>query len=206
VIASLRRRLFAAVYDRCSSGEEAVLAPIRQRIVGQAHGDVLEIGAGTGVDLAFYAPDARLTVFEANPWMAARLKQKAASRGREVRVDMASGPDLPYADAQFDSVVVTMVLCSVTRPAHVLAEIRRVLRPGGSLYFLEHVAAPDERVRRWQRRLNPLQRFLADGCELDRDTASTIRDAGFAAVDMEVLDPAGLASLTRHMICGVARA
>jgi ubiquinone/menaquinone biosynthesis C-methylase UbiE len=189
-----------------SRGAELVLAPIRQRIVGQAHGEVLEIGAGTGVNLAFYAPDACLTMFEASPWMAARLKQKAASRGREVRVDLASGPDLPYADAQFDSVVATLVLCSVTEPAHVLAEIRRVLRPGGALYFLEHVAAPDERVRRWQHRLNPLQRFLADGCELDRDTTTAIRVAGFSAVEIEVLEPAELPSLTRHMIGGAARA
>lgn len=189
-----------------SRHEELVLAPIRQRIVGQAHGEVLEIGAGTGVNLAFYVPDARLTVFEASPWMAARLEQKAASRGRAVRVDLASGPDLPYADAQFDSVVATLVLCSVAEPARILAEIRRVLRPGGALYFLEHVAARDERVRRWQHRLTPLQRFIADGCELNRDTASAIRGAGFSAVEIEVLEPVELPSLTRQMIGGAARA
>ena len=132
---SLRRRLFAAVYDRLSAGAEEALAPLRTRTAGRAHGAVLEI-----VDVA-----------------------------------EAQGARLPYPDAAFDAVVASLVLCSVDDQRTVLAEVRRVLRPGGHFLFLEHVAAASPRVRAWQRRLSPVQRFFADGCELDHDTASPIR-------------------------------
>jgi SAM-dependent methyltransferase len=204
---ALRRRLFAALYDRMSRRGEVLLAPLRQQIVGRAHGNVLEIGAGTGANLPHYGPDVSLTMFEPNPWMAKRLKQKAVSYGREIEVDIAdAGRNLPYADGRFDAAVATLVLCSVADPVHVLAEIRRVLRPGGQFHFLEHVAAQDDALRKWQRRLTPVQRFFADGCELDRDTGWAITNAGFASVEMEVLELAGLPALTRSMISGVARA
>ena len=204
--ASLRRRLFARVYDRMSTRGEAVLAPLRREIVGAARGSILELGAGTGANLPYYAPDVELTVFEPNPWMAAQLERKAARWQRRVRIDVASGVTLPYPDARFDAVVATMVLCSVTDQAAVLGEIRRVLRAGGQFHFLEHVAAPTAGVRAWQRRLNPLQRFFADGCELDRDTESAIRDAKFASTQIQTLELIDLPQFTRHMIAGVARA
>jgi ubiquinone/menaquinone biosynthesis C-methylase UbiE len=204
--ASLRRRLFASAYDRMSTRGETVLAPLRREVVSAARGSVLEIGVGTGANLPFYAPDVELTAFEPNPWMAAQLERKAARFGRRVQIDVAGGATLPYVDAQFDAVVATFVLCSVADQPAVLAEIRRVLRGGGQFYFLEHVAAPTAGVRAWQRRLNPLQRFFADGCELDRDTESAIRNAGFASTQVQVLELHDLPQLTRHMIAGVARA
>jgi ubiquinone/menaquinone biosynthesis C-methylase UbiE len=201
---ALRRGLFAAVYDRCTAGAEASLAPLRGRVVGRASGAVLEIGAGTGANLPYYPREAQLTVFEPNPAMAVRLQRKASARGQRVQVDVAEAGRLPYSDAAFDAVVATFVLCSVTDQAAVLAEIRRVLRPGGEFHFLEHVAATDPRVRRWQQRLNPLQRLFADGCELDRDTASALHAAGFASTHLEEVDVPDLPELTRHLIVGVA--
>jgi SAM-dependent methyltransferase len=203
---SLRRRLFAALYDPLTSGMESILVPLRERTAGRAQGDVLEIGAGTGANLAYYPNDARLTAFENNASMASRLKTKAARAGREVRVDVAEGGRLPYGDASFDAVVSSMVLCSVADQAHVLSEVRRVLRPGGQFLFLEHVASPSARVRTWQRRLNPIQRFFADGCELDRDTAAAIRNAGFASTTIDELDLPRFPALTGHVIVGVALA
>jgi ubiquinone/menaquinone biosynthesis C-methylase UbiE len=205
--AQLGKRLFAAVYDRLSRESEVLLTPLRRRAIGWAHGGVLEIGAGTGANLPFYGPDVRLTVFEPNPWMAKRLTEKALSYGQEVQVDVqGEGTNLPYADGLFDAVVATFVLCSVAEPAQALNEIRRVLRPGGQFHFLEHVAAPDDNLRKWQRRLTPLQRFFVDGCELDRETARAIANASFASVDLEVLELAELPALTRRMIIGTARA
>jgi SAM-dependent methyltransferase len=172
--------------------------------VGRARGAVLELGAGTGANLPYYPDGVSLTAFETNPSMAVRLQRKAAQRRRPVEVDVAETGRLPYRDASFDTVVATLVLCSVPDQAAVLAEVRRVLRPGGEFLFLEHVAASRPRVRQWQRRLNPLQRFLADGCELDRDTASAIRAAGFAAVEIEAADVPHLPELIGHVILGVA--
>jgi SAM-dependent methyltransferase len=203
---SLRRRLFAALYDRLTSSEEIALAPFRERTAGRVHGDVLELGAGTGANLPFYARDVRLVVFEPNAAMASRLEKRAARLGIPVQVDVTRQDRLPYADASFDAVVATFVLCSVDDVAGVLNEVRRVLRPGGRFWFIEHVAADEPGVRRWQRRLNPIQRFLADGCELDRQTGSAIDAAPFreASIEAALLDGAG--ALTRHLIVGSALA
>ena len=185
--ASLRRRLFARLYDRLSARAEVVLAPLRREIVGAAHGSVLEIGAGTGMNLPYYAPDVELTVFEPNPWMAEQLERKAAHVGTARARRCRRCGTLPYPDARFDAVVATFVLCSVADQHAALAEVQRVLRAGGQFHFLEHVAAPNAGVRAWQRRLTPVQRFFADGCELDRDTAQAIRTRTFATTDIQVL-------------------
>ncbi len=195
---------YAATYDRLNSSPE--LAPLRARVAGRAHGDVLEIGAGTGANLPFYPADAHLSAVEPNPHMAVRLQAKAAARGRAVAVAIRRGEDLPYPDRSFDVVISTLVLCSVADQSLVLREIRRVLRPGGRFLFLEHVASDDERVRRWPRRLNPLSRLLNDGCTLDRDTAAAIRAAGFTSVDIEDTQLAAAAAISRRLIAGQARA
>jgi ubiquinone/menaquinone biosynthesis C-methylase UbiE len=167
---------------------------------------VLEIGAGTGANLPYYPLDAQLTVLEPNPSMAARLRRKAELLGRVVQVDVHEGDRLPYADSTFDAVVVSLVLCSVADQQAMLAEVKRVLRSGGVFLFMEHVAARDERIRTWQRRLTPIQRFVADGCELDRDTGAAIRAASFASAQVEEVDVSGLPALTRHVVTGSATA
>jgi SAM-dependent methyltransferase len=136
--------------------------------------------------------------------MASRLERRAAALGRSVRVDLGQADRLPYADSSFDAVVVSFVLCSVSDAASTLSEVRRVVRPGGTFWFLEHVAAADPRVLQWQRRLNPIQRFLADGCELDRDTGAAIRAAGFAVTQIDEVEQADAPAITRHLIVGSA--
>jgi len=145
---------------------------------------VLEIGAGTGTNLPYYGADVHLALLEPSPYMARRLEQKAQALGRRATVVQESGERLPFADAAFDSVVCTFVLCSVDDVPQVLREVRRVLRPGGAFYFLEHVAAPGGWTRRLQAWLTPAQRLLVDGCRLDRDTGLAIQAAGFSHTEV----------------------
>jgi len=178
--------LFAAVYDRFTAGAEAAgLSKRRKDLLAAARGRVLEIGAGTGANLAFY-PDAvqTLTLAEPEPPMAKRLARRVANQTRAASIIGAPAEQLPFPDASFDTVVVTLVLCTVTDPARALAEIRRVLAPGGRLLFLEHVRSDDPRIARWQDRLNGLNQIIAHGCHCNRATLDAIRAAGFTIVDV----------------------
>jgi ubiquinone/menaquinone biosynthesis C-methylase UbiE len=171
----------AWVYDRTlASAEQACLADWRRELLGPAQGDVLEIGAGTGVNVAHYpAAVRRLVLAEPDAGMRARLKRRVAERPDVTVVD-ATAEALPLPDRAFDFVVSTLVLCSVDSPARSLAEVWRVLRPGGRLLFLEHVAAEEAPGRqRWQRWLEPAWRCMAGNCHLTRRTAETIAEMGF---------------------------
>ena len=142
---SISGRIFAAAYDRMSAGsEKAGLADHRLKLIAGARGRVLEIGAGTGANLAFYGDAVEsLTVVEPDAPMAERLERKAEQLGRPVELVRAPAEELPFADDSFDVVVSTLVLCTVGDQAKALAELRRVLKPGGRLLFIEHVRAED---------------------------------------------------------------
>lgn len=191
-IATAWDRVVAGAYDRVLAGaERAGLAADRAALLADATGHVLEIGPGTGANLAYLPPDAsRVTLVEPSPAMRARLRTRiaAGTDAHDVRPPLevlaASGDRLPVPDASVDTVVMTLVLCSVPDPAAVLAEVRRVLVPGGRLLLLEHVAAPDARRRRLQRALTPVWRRVAQGCHLDRDTRAALRAAGFDDADV----------------------
>ncbi len=152
-------RFFAAIWDRMiAASEEAGLADMRAETVRQARGRTLELGAGTGNNLDYYTPEVtELVLTEPDPHMAKRLRKHLAERPPDVgSVEVVEAPaeSLPYDDASFDSIVSTLVLCSVHDPAVVARELARLLRPGGRLLYLEHVRDPDEgRLARWQDRL-----------------------------------------------------
>jgi ubiquinone/menaquinone biosynthesis C-methylase UbiE len=176
----------AAIYDRFMRGsEEACLRAWRGELLGEAAGDVLEIGAGTGANLPHYGDAVqRLVLAEPDRHMRAKLEArlKRTPRRRTQRLETSAAPSdaLPFADASFDAVVSTLVLCSVADVARTLAEIRRVLRPGGRLLFLEHVAADEDPSRlAWQRRVEPAWKLVAGNCHLTRRTAEAIRAARF---------------------------
>lgn len=174
----------AATYDRFTARTEAAgLAEWRRDLLADLRGDVLEIGAGTGRNLRWYpATVTGLVMTEPDPFMRARLAAKVTdARGPDV-VTVLDHPAerLRFDDGSFDAVVSTLVLCSVADPAATLAEIFRVLRPGGRLVYLEHVAAIDApRTMRWQRRFEPVWRRVADNCHLTRSTEQAIATAGF---------------------------
>ena len=173
---SLWGRIFAAGYDTFQASiERNFMGRIRDDLLAQASGSVIEIGAGTGVNLSHYPPSVtRLVCTEPEEPMARRLRRKAYELGRDVEVVEAPAESLPFADDAFDTAVATLVLCTVSDPAKALREIARVLRPGGRLIFIEHVRSPEPRLARWQDRLHPLWVRFGHGCHCNRPTLETI--------------------------------
>jgi ubiquinone/menaquinone biosynthesis C-methylase UbiE len=184
----------AALYDRVmASLEGARLAQWRRELLCGLSGRVLEIGAGTGRNLEWYPPAVtELVLAEPDRHMRARLAATASAwtgnvpggsaraGGAALQVVDAPAEALPFPDGHFNAVVSTLVLCSVYHPRQAAAEMRRVLGPGGCLFVIEHVAAgPASRAWRWQARVEPVWKRLAGNCHLTRDTASTLREAGF---------------------------
>lgn len=169
-------RAFSAIYDRgLRASEEAGLSQMRREVLAQASGRTAEVGAGTGLNLGLYPAEvSELTLIEPDPHMLKKLRFKLASSGGEVSAIQAPAESLPFADSSIDTVVFTLVLCTVPNPAAALAESARVLRPGGRLLFVEHVRSRDPSLARWQDRLEKPWRFLGDGCHCNRDTAAAI--------------------------------
>jgi len=180
-------RVFAAMYDRSlKATEEAGLRQMRRELLAGARGRVLELGAGTGVNLDLYPQGiADLTLVEPDPHMAKRLRAKLADSRHAATVVEAPAEGLPFEEGRFDTVVATLVLCTVPDPAATLAEAARVLVPGGRLLFVEHVRAEQPGLARWQDRLEKPWRFLGDGCHCNRDTVATIAASRFAVGELE---------------------
>jgi len=175
--------LFAALYDRVLAGvERAGLTERRAALLASAAGRTLEVGAGTGANLGHYpAAVSELVLTESDPHMASRLRSKLdPSRSPRPEVGEVGAEQLPFADAGFDTVVSTLVLCTVPDPRTAAAEIARVLSPGGRLLLIEHVRDPAEATRSWwQDRLERPWGWVAGGCHPNRDTAATLGAAGF---------------------------
>jgi ubiquinone/menaquinone biosynthesis C-methylase UbiE len=204
--------LFATAYDPfMRRTERACLQDWRHELLAPLSGAVLEIGAGTGANLAHYPQSLnRLVLTDADEHMLRRLRHRPEAKRAEIV--RASADALPFPDGAFDAVVSTLVLCSVPDPRQTLAEIRRVLRsPKGSqgpgvLVFLEHVAAKDAPSRlRWQRRMEPLWSRLAGNCHLTRDTAQTIEQAGFMFESLKRDNMRKSLPIVRPTIRGMAR-
>lgn len=169
-------RIFAATYDRMlAEQEEAGVRERRAKLLAGARGRTLELGAGTGMNLEHY-PDAvgELVLTEPFGPMARRLRERVAASGRAAEVIETGAERLPFDDSSFDTVVSTLVLCTVEDAGAALAEVRRVLRPDGRLLFLEHVRSDDPGVARWQDRLERPWRFVGHGCHPNRDTVAAI--------------------------------
>jgi SAM-dependent methyltransferase len=180
---TVRHPLCARLYARQAERAEGLgLAQRRRRLLEGLSGRVLEIGAGTGTNLAHYPPAVdEVVALEPEPYLRQRLAAAAERVPVDVAVIDAAAEALPFADGGFDAAVSCLVLCSIADPVRALAELRRVLRPGGELRFLEHVASPQPARRRFQRAADAtLWPLLSGGCHLGRDTTRLIADAGFA--------------------------
>ena len=203
----LRSRFFAFTYDRFSKGmEDAGLAEMRRNLIEGASGDVLEIGGGTGANLGYYAAGVgSLTITEPERPMLKRLERKVRERNSRATVLRAPAEDLPFEDASFDTVVSTLVLCGVDDQPRAVRELRRVLRPGGRLIFIEHVRSDDPQTAKMQDRMNPLNRFVVC-CDCNRPTLDTVRSAGFDVTELEQTELPKAPPFGRPLIIGTATA
>ncbi|HET7416115.1 MAG TPA: methyltransferase domain-containing protein [Solirubrobacterales bacterium] len=200
-------RAFSAFYDRAfQATEDAGLRQMRAELLKRARGRVLELGAGTGLNLELYPREGLegLVVTEPDPHMFKQLRQRAKEVCAGAELVEAGAEDLPFENNSFDTVVVTLVLCTVSNQPAALQEISRVLRPGGQLLFLEHVRAHEPGLAKWQDRLEKPWRFLGDGCHCNRDTVAGIRAAGFDVTEVESSELPKAPPIVRPLVVGTA--
>jgi ubiquinone/menaquinone biosynthesis C-methylase UbiE len=223
-------RVFARFYDRAlKATEENGLGAMRAELLAGARGRVIEIGAGTGVNLELYGEGVEdLTLVEPDPHMGEQLRKRLAERSeaasgthegasidpadalaapvKPVPAQLVAAPAeaLPFADDTFDTAVATLVLCTIADPVAAIAEMARVLRPGGRLLFIEHVRADDPSSARWQDRLEKPWRFLADGCHCNRDTEANLRASPFKVEEIDHTKMPKAAPIVRPLIRGTA--
>jgi ubiquinone/menaquinone biosynthesis C-methylase UbiE len=201
----LRSRLFALGYDRLmAKGQRAGLQARREALLTDVRGDVLEIGAGTGLNLSIYGPEVTtLTLTEPERPMLKRLQKRAAEVAPRATILRAPAEDLPFEDGTFDVVVSTLVLCGVNDQPRALREIHRVLRPGGELRFLEHVRSDDPSLARKQDRMNVVNRFVVC-CDCNRSTLDSIGKAGFEVTRVEHGELPEAPPFARPLVVGAA--
>jgi len=202
---SLRWTITAPAYDRLARGsEEAGVRELRQSLIADASGRVLEIGAGTGANLPHYNGRIEsLVLTEPEAPMLRRLQRAARDQVPNAQVLRAPAEDIPFEDDSFDTVVSTLVLCGVDDQPRALREARRVLRPGGRLLFLEHVRADDPGLARFQDRMNWLNRFVV-GCDCNRPTLATIEAEGFHVDRLNQTTMPKAPKFVRPLIVGAA--
>jgi SAM-dependent methyltransferase len=197
------RRVVPRIINFACSAE--AFEPLRRRICAGLSGQVVEIGFGSGLNVPFYPPGVT-GVAAVEPadlcWKLAARRVRAA--GVPVRRAGLDGQSLGFPDNSYDAALSTWSLCTIPDPVAALREVRRVLRPGGTLHFLEHGLAPDEAVRRWQRRLDPVEMRLTGGCRFTRPIAELLVTAGFTVTELEAFYQPGVPRFSGAYSIGTA--
>ena len=185
--------------------KQKFLAPYRRELLAGASGDILEIGFGTGLNLPHYPPDVRrITTVDANAGMERKAKNRIERSGIEVNQQVLDCEHLPFGNDTFDCVISSWTLCSIEHVEQALAEVYRVLKPGGRFLFLEHGLCPEPGIQKWQRRLNWLEMRLAGGCRLDRDIKAIVTAQPFASVEVDEFSLGTFPKTHSFMYRGVA--
>ena len=183
---------------------QPVFSEQRQVLLADVTGSVLEIGFGTGLNLAYYPEQVQqITTIDPNPGVASLAQKRMQTSPITVTHHVLNGEKLPMPDNQFDSVVSTWTLCSIAHVEQALKEVYRVLKPGGRFFFVEHGLSPDPKVQVWQHRLTPLQKVIADGCHLDRPIQILVEQQ-FESVTLEQFVVEGLPKIGSYFYRGVA--
>lgn len=200
-------RAFSALYDRAfKASEEAGLREMRREHLKRARGRVLELGSGTGLNIELYPREGidSLTLTEPDPYMSKQLRQRVEEICPAADVVQTGAEALPFEARSFDTVVFTLVLCTVPDQAAALSEASRVLAPDGRLLFLEHVRSDHPDLARWQDRLEKPWRFLGDGCHCNRDTVAAIGAAGFEVNELDSAELPKAPPIVRPLVSGSA--
>ncbi|MBE9066280.1 class I SAM-dependent methyltransferase [Leptolyngbya cf. ectocarpi LEGE 11479] len=196
------RLIFPRLLDLSMSGQE--LSGYRQSLLKSVEGEVLEIGFGTGLNVPYYGDRVTsLTAIDPNEGMAAIANPRIQTSTVKINLQTAKAEALPMAAHSFDAVVCTWTLCSIPNIEQALAEVYRVLKPGGKFFFIEHGLSPESGVGLWQRRLTPIQRRMADGCHLDRPMGSLVHSV-FEQVAIEEFYATSLPKVMGYFYQGVA--
>jgi ubiquinone/menaquinone biosynthesis C-methylase UbiE len=176
--------IFPSLIDRVMSGQS--FSNYRKTVLADATGDVLEIGFGTGLNLAYYPVDRvnNITTIDINAGMNKLARKRIAASPISVDFQVLDGENLPMEDNTFDTVVSTWTLCSIKHLDRAISEIYRVLKPGGKFLFIEHGLSNEPNIQTWQHRITPIQKFIGEGCHLDRDMKSIISQV-FDRVDLK---------------------
>lgn len=187
-------------------GERRGLQQRRRELLAVARGRVLEIGAGTGLNVRHYPAGLdELILAEPDPQMARALQSRVAARGAASAVVESAAEDAPFDSDSFDTVVSTMVLCTVADPLAVLREIKRILRPDGQLLFMEHVRSDDPKTAGWQDRLQPVWKPFALGCHCNRDLLGHLDANSWAIASLERFEWRGMPFVVKPVVAGMLR-
>ena len=170
----------------CACGSKPV-ARQRKKVVPLAEGKVLEVGIGSGLNLPFYDKSKidELWGLDPSEELSEMARKVAESEHMEVNFISSGAEEIPLPDDHFDSVLVTYTMCTIPEVIRANGEIRRVLKNGGKMIFCEHGEAPDENIRKWQKRINPIWGKFAGGCNINRKIPSLIEDSGFDIIELE---------------------
>ncbi|HJR18730.1 MAG TPA: class I SAM-dependent methyltransferase [Actinomycetota bacterium] len=197
-------RLWSAGYDFLGTRFGKIEEPYRRRLIEDLEGDVLEVGSGTGFNFPYYRKASRVVAVEPSDEMRKRSHERAARAAVPIEGVAGGGEKLGFADASFDAVVFTLVLCTIPHPERALREAKRVLRPGGAVYFYEHVRSKDPKIARRQDRILKPWRAFNRGCHPNRDSLATIREVGLQVNHLEEFDLKGAPGICKAHILGSA--